>query len=347
MDPDRVILGNPLGAYAASIIAFVLVLGGLALLRLFVGRRLTAWAKDTPREVDDFLASALGSIRSFEYALLAFFVATRSLDLGAGLDKVLRMVFTAALTLRAAFVVQGLMLLLTGRALRRAGGGSAAAAIKNLRVMLRAAIWAGALLFFLANLGVNVTAALAGLGIGGIAVAMASQQILGDLFSSFVIYLDRPFVVGDFIVVTGDLAGTVEHVGIKTTRLRSVGGELIVASNSFLTSSRVRNYRRMERRHAVFSFGVSADTPAEKLEKVPAIVARAVSSAELARFDRAHLHLFGSASLEYEAAYFVLSADHGRYMDAQQSVNLGILRGLAAEGIRLARPPQTAPPRTS
>jgi len=197
-----------------------------------------------------------------------------------------------------------------------------------------------ALLLALDNLGVNITALVAGMGIGGIAVALAAQNILGDLFASISIVLDKPFVINDFIIV-GDYMGSVEHIGVKTTRIRSLSGEQIVFSNTDLLNSRVRNFKRMVERRVVFSFGVVYGTPAEKLEAIPGIVRGIIEAIDGTRFDRAHFAKYGDSSLDFEVVYFVVTGDYNVYMDIQQAINLAIYRSFEDEGLGFAFPTQT------
>ena len=199
------------------------------------------------------------------------------------------------------------------------------------------AVWSLALLVALQNLGFEITALVAGLGIGGIAIAFALQNILGDIFCSVAIILDKPFAVGDFIIV-GDQMGVVENIGIKTTRVRSIWGEQIVFSNADLTSSRIRNYKQMKERRITFTLGVVYETPVEKLERISGILRDAITSAPLTRFDRAHFKKYGDFSLDFEIVYFVLNPDYNVYMDIQQKINLAILRRFQAEGIAFAYP---------
>jgi small-conductance mechanosensitive channel len=201
-------------------------------------------------------------------------------------------------------------------------------------------VWAMALVFLLDNLGFQISAVLAGLGIGGIAVALASQAVLGDLFSYFSIMFDQPFEVGDAISV-GDFGGTVEHVGIKTTRVRSVTGEQVVFSNTDLTSSRLRNFKRMGRRRVQFTLGVTYDTPSEKLEALPALLKKLVLESPEVDFDRAHFASYGNSSLNFEVAYFVRSPDYTLYMDVQQALYFRIKRSFEALGVEFAFPTQT------
>lgn len=209
-----------------------------------------------------------------------------------------------------------------------------------LNFIAKVVIWAIVLLLVLDNLGVNITALIAGLGVGGIAVALAMQTILGDLFASLSIVLDKPFVLGDFLII-GDLLGSVEHVGLKTTRLRSLSGEQLVFSNSDLLNSRIRNFGRMYERRVVFKLGVTYQTPRDKLIKIPAIVQDAINQQDKVRFDRSHFQEYGSFSLNFESVYFVLGPDYNEYMDIQQAVNLYIHEAFEKEGIEFAYPTQT------
>jgi small-conductance mechanosensitive channel len=190
------------------------------------------------------------------------------------------------------------------------------------------------------NLGVNVTTMIAGLGVGGIAVALAVQNILGDLFASLSIVIDKPFVIGDFVIVD-EYMGTVEHVGLKTTRLRSLGGEQLVFSNGDLLKTRIRNYKRMRERRAVFGFGIEYDTPIELVEKIPAMVRAIIEARAKVRFDRAHFKGFGASSLDYEVVYWMLDPDFNLYMDTQQQINLELMRLFQREGVSFAYPTQT------
>jgi small-conductance mechanosensitive channel len=204
----------------------------------------------------------------------------------------------------------------------------------------RLAIWTAAVLVAVSNLGINVSAMITGLGIGGVAVALAAQNILGDLFASASIVLDKPFVLGDFIVV-GTETGTVEYIGLKTTRLRSLSGEQLVFSNTDLLKSRIHNYKRMAERRISFTVNVDYDTPHEKVARIPTIFREAVEAQSPIRFDRAHFARYGDSALVFEVVYYVLSANYGVYMDVQQAVNLEILRRFAEEKIDFAYPART------
>lgn len=202
------------------------------------------------------------------------------------------------------------------------------------------ALWSVLLILALDNLGVEVTALVATLGIGGIAIALAAQSILGDLFASLAIVLDRPFAVGDFIA-TGNMSGSVERIGIKTTKLRSLSGEQLVLGNSDLLNSRIRNYERMDERRVVFTLGVTYDTDLDQLEAIPELIRETVEQHSTARFSRAHLRGIGESALEFEAVYFMVTSEYGVYMDTQQAISLELLRRFREAGIEFAFPTRT------
>lgn len=208
-------------------------------------------------------------------------------------------------------------------------------------LIARIVMWSLATLVMLDNLGFNITTLMASLGIGGIAVALAVQNILGDIFSSVSIALDKPFVIGDFIVVDGYM-GTVEYVGMKTTRIRSLGGEQIVFSNTELLKNRIRNYKRMQERRVQFEFGIAYETSLEDVERIPRMVEDIVRScAGGTRFDRAHFSAYGDSALQFEVVYYVLDPDYNKYMDIQQTINCALLRCFRERGIGFAYPTRT------
>jgi small-conductance mechanosensitive channel len=217
---------------------------------------------------------------------------------------------------------------------------AAAGSIGIIRFVARVAIWAMVLLLTLDNLGVDITALVAGLGIGGIAVALALQNVLGDLLASLSITLDQPFVLGDFLIVDEHM-GSVENIGIKTTRLRSLTGEQIVMSNADLLSSRVRNYGRMHERRIVFTLGVAYETPRERLQRIPPLLREIIEAQDGVRFDRAHFAKYGDFSLDFEIVYYVQSPDYGRYMDVQQAINFRIHEAFEEMEVQFAYPTQT------
>jgi small-conductance mechanosensitive channel len=211
--------------------------------------------------------------------------------------------------------------------------------INMLMPAIRAVVWGIGLVFMLDNLGFDISAVIAGLGIGGAAVALASRGVLEDLFSYFSILFDRPFEIGDFLIV-GDYMGTVENIGIKTTRLRSLSGEQLIFSNTDLTSSRVQNYKRMSQRRAAFNIAVTYETGLQHLSEIPAIVRHLIEGIEGTSFDRAHFATYGDFSLNFEVVYYVIGSDYAKYMDIQQQINLSLKEEFDQRGIEFAYPTQ-------
>ncbi|WP_205952891.1 mechanosensitive ion channel family protein [Pantoea stewartii] len=206
-----------------------------------------------------------------------------------------------------------------------------------LGILLRVVVWVMMLLAILSNMGIDITALVASLGVGGIAIALAIQTVLSDVFASLAIGFDKPFEHGDFIVF-GDIAGTIEHIGLKTTRLRSLSGEQIVCSNTILLQQTIHNYKRMQQRRLVFTFGISYATPSEQVREISELVKTIIQGIEMTRFDRAHFLAFDDSKLTFEVVYFVLSADYNVYMDIQQEINLQLMAALEERNIRFAFP---------
>jgi small-conductance mechanosensitive channel len=272
---------------------------------------------------------------------IAAFLSSQALNLGADLGRVVRTVFYIWTGL---FGVRFLLFLLNIFVEKywttREGNSFQLRSFKIIASTMRVAVWVIAAFILLDNLGVNITALLAGLGIGGIAIALAAQTILGDLFSAFVIFFDRPFEVGDYINIDA-FSGTVEHIGIKTTRIRSLSGEQLVFSNSDLTASRLRNYKRLERRRINFKFGVMYSTSALQLKAIPGILAEIIGRIEDASFERAHFATLADYCLQFEVVYYVEVSDYLKYMDIQQEINLRLVEEFSARGIEFAYPTQT------
>ncbi|TWD35204.1 mechanosensitive ion channel family protein [Pantoea sp. SJZ147] len=206
-----------------------------------------------------------------------------------------------------------------------------------LGILLRMLVWVMMLLAILSNMGIDITALVASLGVGGIAIALAIQTVLSDVFASLAIGFDKPFEHGDFIVF-GDIAGTIEHIGLKTTRLRSLSGEQIVCSNTILLQQTIHNYKRMQQRRIVFKFGISYATSSEQVREISELVKTIIQGIEMTRFDRAHFLAFDDSKLTFEVVYFVLSADYNQYMDIQQEINLQLMAALEERNVRFAFP---------
>ena len=216
---------------------------------------------------------------------------------------------------------------------------AAVTTVTALSFIAKLILFAALLLIALDNLGFNITTLVAGLGVGGIAIALAVQNILSDLFASLSIVLDKPFVIGDFIIIN-EYLGTVEHVGLKTTRIRSLSGEQLIFANNDLLNSRIRNFKRMYERRVVFNIGVIYQTTQEQLEKIPVIIRDIIEQQDRVRFDRSHFKGFGNFSLDFETVYWVKLADYNIYMDIQQAINLGIIQKFREEKIEFAYPTQ-------
>ncbi len=284
---------------------------------------------------------ALESTRRFSLLIVALWAGTRFLELGS-VERFVNLVALTFVTLQIAIWANRAVseYITWFSATRRDSDPGKVSAVQGLSFVARLFIWAVAVLLIIDNLGYDVTALVAGLGIGGVAIALAVQNVLGDLFASLSIVMDKPFVVGDFIIV-GDLLGEVEKIGIKTTRVRSLSGEQLIFSNSDLLNSRIRNFKRMYERRIPFTFGVIYQTTPDQLEAIPAMVRKIVEGISSTRFDRAHFKGFGASSYDFEVVYYVLSPDYALYMDIQQQINLSICRGFLEQGIEFAYPTRT------
>ena len=315
----------------------------LQLARSLLLHRLVRIAKSTDTGLGNFFIELLSATRFLLVAGVGLYVATLFLDLPKALEKWVDHAFIALIILQIGFWAnRSLIFWLSHRFSQgdKVDEGSRAMTLSLLTLLGRVVLWTLVALLVLNNMGLDVTALVASLGIGGIAVALAAQNILGDLFASLSISIDKPFVIGDFIIV-GDVMGSVEHVGLKSTRIRSLGGEQIILSNNDLLKSRIRNYKRMHERRVVFAIGVTYDTSATLLEQIPVLIRQAIEEQPETRFDRAHFKSFGPSSLDFEAVYFVLSPEFNRSMNVQQAINLQLVRSFAEHRIDFAFPTQT------
>jgi small-conductance mechanosensitive channel len=333
--------GNPLELWLYAAVAAILLFIVLRALFGVLERRLGSLSKKTATVADDLLAAALQSTKRLVLLVVSIWAGARFLDIGE-LQTFLDYLLLVAVVLQSAIwcnrMVSAYIVFYTDS--RREDNPAAVSVVQGVSFIVRLAIWSIALLLVVDNLGYDVTALVAGLGISGIAVALALQNILGDLFASLSIVMDKPFVIGDFIIV-GDLMGVVERIGLKTTRVRSLSGEQLIFSNSDLLNSRIRNFKRMQERRVAFTFGVLYQTTPEQLEAIPPMVKEVVVGQEGARFDRAHFKSFGESSYDFEVVYYINTPDFNAYMDCQQAINLGICRGFAERGIEFAYPTRT------
>ena len=335
------ILSNKLADYSLALLILISSVLIIKIIRSLVIRNLKRWAASTTNPFDDAI------IRIVERNVIpilyigSFYVAVSNLTLHPILDRaieVLVIIGSTALAIRliASFVEYALKIYwLTYHRNNPNIEQSVSALIPAIRII----IWVIGIIFILDNLGFDISAVVASLGIGGVAIALASQGVLQDLFSYFSILLDRPFELGDFIIV-GDYLGTVEYVGIKTTRLKSISGEEIIIANTDLTGSRIRNFKRMRERRIVFKFGVVYDTNIAQLKMIPDLVERIIRATEHTRFDRAHFAGYGDFSLDFEVVYFIDTNDYTEYMNAQQQINLNVKAEFARHNIQFAYPTQ-------
>jgi len=337
---EKMILGNSVFAYLSCLGIFVFSVAALLIFRRIVLRHLEAWAQKTKTTLDDFV---VGVFQKNLLPLLyfgAFYVSIQNLNFIAGIKKIidiLGVIILTVMTIR--FLVELINYVLLSW-VKKEKNETRERSIKGVVSVIKIVIWGIGVVFLLDNLGFKVSTVIAGLGIGGVAVALAAQAILGDLFSFFSILFDRPFEVGDFIIV-GDYLGSVEYIGIKTTRIRSLGGEQLIFSNTDLTNSRVRNYKRMEKRRVVFKLGVTYDTTYDKVKEIPQIIKNIIAGVKDTIFDRAHFFSYGDFNLVIEIVYYVIGADYNKYMDIQQEINLAIKQEFEKKGIEFAYPTQT------
>jgi len=335
-------LGNTGAAWAVAGGVLAAMLLALRVSLSMVRRRLDTADDPTSSNARAMLDDAARATSGWFLLVVSLYAASLALKLSPRYVTFVRSVIVTAVLLQAALWGNVAVRRITKRWLRdrmeNDPGSAPLAAI--IGYVCRLAVWLLALLLILDNLGVEVTALLTGLGIGGIAIALALQNILGDLFASLSILIDKPFILGDFIVV-GDQKGTVENIGLKTTRLRSLGGEQLIFPNNDLLQSRIHNFKRMNERRIVFQIGVTYDTPPDTVEALPGILREIVESQPLVRLDRAHFQGFGNSSLNFEIVFFFQSPNYGRYMDAQQAINLEIMRRFQSLGVEFAFPTQT------
>jgi small-conductance mechanosensitive channel len=333
---------NSLRAWLIALSVAIVVAFVLGIFKALVLRRFVQLAANTETIWDDALVKVLRHTKWLFLLILALFAGALVLELPERVRVIANTVIAIALILQAGIWLNAAINFWTENYRQRKlkKDPASATTMSAMSFVGRIALWSVIFLLVLDNLGINVTALVAGLGVGGIAVALAVQNILGDLFASLSIVLDKPFTVGDFLILD-DYMGSVEYIGLKTTRVRSLSGEQLVFSNADLLSSRIRNYGRMFERRVVFNLGVTYQTPREKLIKIPAIIREAVEEQEKTRFDRSHFKAYGDFSLNFETVYYVLVPDYNIYMDIQQAINLRIHERFEKESIEFAYPTQT------
>jgi small-conductance mechanosensitive channel len=326
---------NTLSAWITALITFAAVFSAFYLLKTVVRRRAATRAVP-PSHLQELFTDLVRRTRFYFIIIVALWAASLALTLNPHHEHVWHLVVMVVVLLQAGIWAGGLIQFWSERiAEHRAADASTRMTINVVAIAVRVLLWAIVLLVILDNLGINVTALVTGLGIGGIAIALAVQNILGDLFAALSIVLDKPFVVGDAINV-GDAAGTVEHIGLKSTRLRSDSGEMIIISNGDLLKSRIRNFRGQEKRLVILRLGIAYGTPPEKLARVPEIIRAVAEKEKSVKFDRSNFTSFGIFALITESVYSVYKLSYAEYMNTQQRINLEIYRQLSAENIEIA-----------
>lgn len=334
---DYQVADNTLGQLAIAFVVFFALLIGVKVARGIFVRKFSVLTMQTETKWDDALIRVIKDISNIFFLLFALFItAELFLLLPEFLEKIIRGAFIVSFAYEALKIIQAVVEF----GLARSALGKNKTSFQGVKLVADIVLWAMGILIVLDNLGFNISTLAASLGIGGIAIALAAQNILGDLFSSFTIYFDKPFQVGDYIVV-GAHEGTVKKIGLKTTRIEALRGEELVISNKELTESRVQNFKKLKTRRVQFEFGVTYDTSAAQLRRIPEIVEEVVSKVEMAEFNRTHFHTFDDSSLGFVTVYHVSSGKKIDHMATQQEINLGILDRFTKEKIEMAFPTQT------
>lgn len=331
------------------ILAFGIFVVGVVVLKLFRSYllvRLARLAEHSKTDVDDALIRTVTKVSAWFYVMVPLYIGSLYLTLHPTAEKTMNILFLVVVVYEAVRALERILTYALQRYIRGTKKEPEGmdphheAMLRVGAIIVRGVLWVIALLLIASNLGFNVTSLVASLGIGGIAVALAVQNILGDLFSSFSLLIDKPFQIGDFIVIGQD-AGTVKRIGMKTTRIATLRGEELVIPNKELTTARLQNFKKLERRREVFLFGVTYETDAKKLATIPDMLKEIINEVEHVEFDRCHFSAYRESNLEFEAVYFIDTADYEVYMDIKQAINLSLFNRFAKEKIEFAYPTRT------
>jgi small-conductance mechanosensitive channel len=340
-------LGNPVERWLLAMTFVIVATAVLWALKQLAVRRLTGFAKRTPTDFDDLLVDLLSRTRVLLIFVSTISPATSILRLPADVHSTLRIASIVALLVQLAIWGNAFISFWTDRYGRRDAdvSGAATTALSTMAVIARMLLGLLLILFLLDNLGIDVTALVAGLGIGGIIIALALQNVVADMLGTLTILIAKPFVVGDFIEAQG-MMGTVEGVGLRATRMRTLSGDELTFPNKKLLEGTIRNHTRMSERRVDFRISVTYDTPPAKLERIPTIAREAVERHPLVRFDRANFRALREWSLEFDVIYLIASSDFVVYADIQQQINLELMRRFSEEGIAFAKPAQVVEVKT-
>jgi small-conductance mechanosensitive channel len=334
--------GNTLLSYALVLIGIVLTWMVIRIVRKYLVRLLRRLFERTKNHYDDLvLCVADQFVLPWVFVFINYQIILQ-LNLHPKLSKVLYGAFAFVTMFYAVRLVNNLIQIsISGYMRRRGESEERIRHLHGLLIVVKGLVWVVGLLTLANNFGFNVSTLLASLGIGGVAIALASQAILGDLFGYLVIFFDKPFEIGDFVILSNDVMGTVEYIGIKTTRIRSLSGEQLIISNTNMTNSTIRNYKRMERRRVVFRLQLPYKTSLKKVQMIPGLVTDIVKAQPDIQFDRAHLAEYGTYSINYEIVYFLLTDDYNKFMDTQQRILYSIREAFDKHGIEFAYPTQS------
>lgn len=335
--------GNTFQDYLISFVIFLLLVLLLKIFNLYIIKIIKKFAEKTETKIDDTLVEVIESIHWPFYVFVSFFIASKPLILPVLIDKLIFYIFVLTL---GYYVIKGINRFVNYFATeeidkRKEKDKEADTSIVDfLSKLIRITIWIIGVLVLMSIVGIKITPLLAGLGIGGIAIAFALQNILGDLFSSFSIYFDKPFEKGDFVIIGTDM-GNIEKVGLRSTRINTLEGQKLIVSNRELTTIRINNYKQIEKRRVTFNIGVTFNTPVNKLKKINSLVENLIKHVEKAEFKRIHFKEIGNFSLNYEIVYFVHSKSYTEYLKTREEINLKIMEAFQKEKINFAFPTQT------
>ncbi len=330
-----IFLGNSISLYLEAFLVFLLLYVFLGLIQNIVLVRLRYISKKTETDVDDFIIQTISSIKPRVYFYISLYIGIQRLSLDVWLDKIFYALVLFVVVYQVVYTIGSIMEYLFDKRFKEDEAHSKYAA-RFVGGLIKWSLWIVGVLLIVQNLGINVTSLIAGLGIGGIAIAFALQNVLGDLFASLAIYLDKPFIVGDIIKV-GDYIGEVDKIGIKTTRVRSLIGEEVVFSNSDLLSSRIQNFKKLEKRRVVFSLDLVYETSPEVLKTLPDLVGQIIKESGT-EFGRAHFKAFKDSAISFEVVYFVESGDYDTYVDIEHTINMKLHEVFKEKGIEFAYP---------
>ena len=330
---------NTIQQWLTALLIAILLSIALNILNKWLIRHFKHYSEKTHHDFDDLLVELLSKTSLVIIFVFSLLIGLLVLNVNEFIDGIRKHIILIALITQVGFWADGLVSYYIKKKSRNEQfrSGSRVTQLKAIGLLVKFVVWVIVIIFIISNLGFNVTTLITGLGIGGIAIALALQNVLGDVIASLSIIFDKPFEVGDYIAV-GDLSGDVVDIGLKTTRVKSLSGEELIFANNDLLSSRLKNYRKMRERRIVFSLGMVYETPYEKLEKIPELIKEIIIAEPNTRFDRAHFLSYGDFSLDYQIVYFVLSSNYTEYMNAQHNINLAIFKKFAEEGIEFAYP---------